>query len=435
MFASVIGVGSDELTAIRDALARVDITVPDADLIDQIRLLEEIKAAAAAAQAVATAAFVTSQRALQAAQGVPAARTGRGVAAQIGLARRMSPFQAARYAGQAVILTSELPATFARLAAGVVPEWRVLQVAQQTAWLSREHRLTVDAQIAPQLEQLGNRKTVDLTNQLAYRLDPHGYVGRLAHAEGERNVSLRPASDCMARLTALLPLKQAVAAYAALNAHASAIRGVADETRSRGQLMADTLVERITGQTTAADVPITVNLIMTDQALFSIGDEPAHVVGGGTIPAPLARRIVRDPSPETAVFLRRLYASAESNQLAAMDTKSRLFTANQRQFLLLRDQSCRTPWCDAPIRHSDHIRPADDGGPTTIANGQGLCESCNYAKQAAGWHQHVDDQQATEIVTVTPTGHEYRSRPPEPPSAQLTVEADRQTLRTARAAA
>src|ERR1700712_1499317 len=193
-----------ELTAVRDGLAGLaDHAVDDSELIDRIRLLEEIKAAAGAAQAVATAAFVASQRARQAALGVPTARTGRGVAAQVGLARRMSPFQAARYVGQAVILTSELPATFARFASGVVPEWRVLQVAQQTAWLSREHRLIIDAEIAPRVEHLGNRKTIDLTNKVAYRLDPHGYVNRLARAEGERHISLRPAPDCMARVTAL----------------------------------------------------------------------------------------------------------------------------------------------------------------------------------------------------------------------------------------
>ena len=56
--------------------------------------------------------------------------------------------------------------------------------------------------------------------------------------------------------------------------------------------MADTLVERGTGQAVAAAVPVEVHLVMTDQAMFSTGegrDEPAHLDGYGPIPAELAR--------------------------------------------------------------------------------------------------------------------------------------------------
>jgi 5-methylcytosine-specific restriction endonuclease McrA len=90
-----------------------------------------------------------------------------------------------------------------------------------------------------------------------------------------------------------------------------------------------------------------------------------------------------------------------------MESTGRLFTENQRLFLMLRDQTCRTPYCGAPIRHADHVVPADRGGPTSTANGQGTCEACNYAKQAPGWTQDVDVGGA--IITRTPTGHEYRS--------------------------
>ncbi|MGI8761476.1 MAG: hypothetical protein ACR2LF_09355 [Jatrophihabitantaceae bacterium] len=58
------------------------------------------------------------------------------------------------------------------------------------------------------------------------------------------------------------------------------------------------------------------------------------------------------------------------------------------------------------------MTPADEGGPTSAADGQGLCEACNYAKQADGWTQRLV---AAEIITTTPTGHRYRSSPPRPP--------------------
>ncbi|WP_341482153.1 HNH endonuclease [Arthrobacter gengyunqii] len=43
------------------------------------------------------------------------------------------------------------------------------------------------------------------------------------------------------------------------------------------------------------------------------------------------------------------------------------------------------PWCGAPIRNIDHIRPFHQGGPSAADNLQGLCEACNQAKEAPGW--------------------------------------------------
>jgi hypothetical protein len=65
--------------------------VDDAERIDQIRLLEKLKSAAAAAQARVTAAFARSQRAAQTASGVPAKDLGKGVASQVALANPTGP--------------------------------------------------------------------------------------------------------------------------------------------------------------------------------------------------------------------------------------------------------------------------------------------------------------------------------------------------------
>lgn len=102
-----------------------------------------------------------------------------------------------------------------------------------------------------------------------------------------------------------------------------------------------------------------------------------------------------------------------------MDSRRRIFPRGLVDLLVARDQTCRTPWCDAPIRHIDHIVPAAGGGSTSAANGQGLCEACNYAKQALGWRARPGPGGAGEVVeTWTPTGHRYTSRPPDPPWPQ-----------------
>ena len=385
----------------------------DPDRIDRIRLCEQLRSVASAVQARETAAFARSQRAEQPAAAAATERAGRGVVAQVALARRISPYQAQRYVGWSRILTEELPATFAALAGGRVSEWRAMIVARETAWLAKEHRLQVDAAIAPRLEQLGDRKLEAEVKTLGYRLDPHGYVGRIRGAESDRRVGLRPAPDAMCRLSALLPVAQGVAAYATLARAADRLRGAGDR-RGRGQLMADTLVERITGQAEALDVPVEVNLVMTDTALVD-GDsrEPAVLLGYGPIPSEVARGLVRRPGDQVPRWLRRLYTRPDAGDLVSMDSRRRLFTPAQRHFLLLRDQVCRTPWCDAPIRHVDHVVPAEEGGPTNLANGQGLCESCNYVKQAQGWRTVPV---ATDTVEIrTPTGHRYRHSPPRLP--------------------
>ena len=399
-----------------DVLRELPQRVGDAVRIDRIRLLEELKAAAAAAQAVETAAFAASQRCAQRAAGVPETRVGRGVAAQVGLARRMSPQQAARYLGWASILVTELPNTFTALASGRVAERRAEIVARETIWLAREQRLAVDAELAPQLSSLGDRRLEAEARRIGYRLDPHGFVNRRAKAEAERRVWLRPAPEAMVYLTALLPVAQGAACHAALSRAADTSTAVGDE-RGRGQLMADTLVRRLTGQVIAPDVPVAINLLITDGALLHGGDEPAVVDGYGPIPAEQARDLITTPSDDTAMWLRRLYAAPESGQLTAMESRQRYFPPGHRHFIRLRDQYCRTPYCDAPIRHTDLITPAHHGGPTSVANGQGYCETCNHTKQAPGWATRAvdNDDGVHEVETTTPTGHVYRSRAPDPP--------------------
>ena len=164
------------------ALYRLDSSVDDAERIDQLRLLEELKAAAAAAQARVAAAFRASQEAAQRSAGVREADVGMGVAAQVALAKRESPARARRYLGWAAILVGELPHTHRALAKGKVTEWRAMLVARETGWLSREHRSTVDATLAGQLEHLGDREVEARVREMAYALDPHGYVARTTRA-------------------------------------------------------------------------------------------------------------------------------------------------------------------------------------------------------------------------------------------------------------
>lgn len=416
-----------ELTGLVDRLSLLDAEVDDAERIDQIRLLEELKGAAAAAQARVTAAFAASQRDLLREQEVASAKQARPIAAQVALARRDSPWRGSRHLGLAEALVKEMPGTYAALRRGRISEWRATIMVRETACLSRDDRSSVDAELAPRLVGLGDRQVASEARRIAYRLDPHSVMNRVRGAEADRRVTIRPAPDTMSLVTGFLPARQGVAVYAALSRHADTLRSSGDE-RSRGQIMADEYVDRLTrctDRTAAADgeaeastrVDVHVQLVMTDTALFAGDDAPATLVGHGPIPAPLARSMVLDADQQTKVWIRRLYADPTSGELVAMESRRRLFGHSVRQLLVFRDQVCRTPWCGAPIRHSDHVRASEDGGPTSVDNGQGLCEACNYVKQSPGWRARA--RPGGLIATTTPTGHTYVSRPPRSGPAKL----------------
>ncbi|MGZ5418860.1 MAG: DUF222 domain-containing protein, partial [Nocardioides sp.] len=139
--------------------------------------------------------------------------------------------------------------------------------------------------------KLGDAGVEREAKKIACRLDPGSVVRRARKAHTDRRVTIRPAPDTMTYLTGLLPVTQGVALYAALTRHADTLKATGD-TRTRGQIMADTLVERVTGQATATAVPVEVQLVMTDRTLLGDDHEPARLVGYGPLPAWLGRSLL-----------------------------------------------------------------------------------------------------------------------------------------------
>ncbi|BCO36542.1 HNH endonuclease [Mycobacterium heckeshornense] len=406
-------------------LTAVDPQADEAVLIARIAELERLKSAAAAGQARAAAALDGLRRSTEAAAGVPAAQRGRGVASEIALARRDSPARGGRHLGFAKALVYEMPHTLAALEAGQLSEWRATLIVRESACLDVEDRRTLDAQLCADMSKLdgmGDARITAAAKDIAYRLNAQAVVDRAAKAASERTVTIRPAPDTMTWVTALLPVAQGVAVYAAL-------KRAADTTfddRSRGQVMADTLVERVTGRPAGVAEPVAVNVVISDETLLG-GDNAAAVVDGyGPIPAAVARSLVSDAVTDTRsrATLRRLYRHPRSGALVAMESRARCFPKGLATFIGLRDQRCRTPYCDAPIRHRDHAQPHNRGGPTNAANGLGSCERCNYVKEAHGWHVSTTmDETGWHIAEfITPTGAHYCSTaPPQPGRPEIFV--------------
>ncbi len=473
------------------SLPPVDLEASAAELVDQITAREDAKDAIAADQARLMVALDQRMRAERAGKGVPAARQGEGIAKQVGLARRESPNQGALLLGRAKVLVNQMPHTLTALQAGYLNERRAAILVTETDCLTPEDRAAVDEELAGNPERLhgmGNRQLEAEAKRAAYRLDARAVVKRAAKAEADRYVSSRPEPDVMVSVRTLLPVAQGVAVMAALHREADRLANAGDP-RTRGQVMADTVFERVTGRSTADPARLEVQLVMTDRALLQGGNEPAWLTGYGIVPAQYARDLIRlpqdlppdpaasgragaggnragqsppdqnrpgppgsgfgqkappgagtgqkappagtEPGWQTArelakqerlrtlkvggvedVWIRRLYTAPGTGQLLGMDSKARKFPDGIRRMVMARDASCGGPWCDAPIRHIDHIVAWSEGGPTTLANGQGLCERCNHAKEADGWSAKPLDGPRRSVKTTTPTGHTYTSTAP-----------------------
>lgn len=423
-----------ELEAMLEQLANmadVPEQTPAADAIrvDQLELLERIKGAAAGLQARITRGFAASQLAQQEAAGVSVRRRGRGIGDQVAFARGRPTRQGGRWVGFADAL-AEMPHTDALLARGLITEWTATLLVRETACLTVEDRALVDARLAattidtatgevtaPFVQGLTPKRVEAAARALAVELDPEAVVRRAAKAANDRRVTTRPAPDTMCHVTGLVPVAQGVACKANLTTSAKAIKAHGDE-RSLAQIEADLFVERLTGQASAAAVPVEVGLVMTPDTLLGAGDHPdrpARAADGTVVPAQTARDLITAAAAAGApVWLRRIFTDPVTGVATHTDPMKRRFDPTDARFLRWRDQHCRTPRCDAAIDEGDHAHRHADGGPTTRGNGQGLCKPHNLVKETPGWTTRVADPRPGRhtITTSTPTGHTYRSQAP-----------------------
>ncbi|OKH81682.1 HNH endonuclease [Mycobacterium sp. ST-F2] len=410
---------------------------PDADeaaSLGRMTELERVKSAAAAQQARIAAELEARRVAAAAAGGPRVSRAALG--SEIGLARRESPHRGERLMAMARILVADMPCTLAALESGVLSEHRAELITKEAECLSVLDRRLLDAELCSDPATLDGKGDAEITaeaKRIAYRLDQEAIVQRVRRAPAGRHVRFRPAGDGMATVSVRLPAAEGRAMHTALSDEAastlaSTLPGTtvpAGLGRTHDQIMADVMVQRVTGRNPVqSPVPVTANLVLSDETLLGGGAEPAHLEGYGPIPAEIARDlvVVGALDAQGAAAVRRLYAQPGTNKLVAMESKSRAFPKALARFIALRDQICRTPYCNARIRHTDHIRPHAQHGPTSVHNGQGQCAHCNYVKEEPGWHAATTyDRHGRHTVTLTtPTGAVYTSAaPPMPTGLQI----------------
>ncbi|ANH37587.1 hypothetical protein I601_1145 [Nocardioides dokdonensis FR1436] len=326
----------------------------------------------------------------------------RSVGAQVALARHESPHRGTRL--------------------------RAMACTAEAEHLPMNTRSAYDTQLGDLLSArttLGDRALRLAAQRIAMHLDEQSVLKRRERAHRNRHVTCQRREDGTAQITATVSDVHAAAIMQSLHARAAQEKAAQDtcdegEERSFGQVVADLFVARLTGQVTAVATPIALNLVVSAETLLGDSDEPAELVpmtggAGGPIPASVARKLITC-APEQGTRVRRLFADTE--HLVAMESTSRTFDGLLRQFVTLRDRTCRTPWCNAAIRQHDHITPDHAGGPTSATNGQGLCTACNQLKEEPDWTHtalHRDDLDPHEVQITSPAGQTTHTRAPDPP--------------------
>jgi hypothetical protein len=330
------------------------------------------------------------------------------IGAEVALAVRTSPYQGEQRVLLARRLRDDLPGVHAALARGEIGEAQAYAVARETGHLDPTQRAAVDADLTGDpttgpgsLAGLGGEKLRQAVRRCCLTLAAGAETRRHRRARADRHVTTRLLDDGTGRVTAIVAAEHLAAVRTTLDDAAATARAAGDD-RTAAQVRADTLVHRLTGHDPATPAPLRVNLVISVESLVAGDDAPGRIPGLGWLPAGLCADLIHDASAAAVATLRRLFVRPEDRALVALESTSRRFPAALAEFIDLRDAGiCRTPGCNARIRHHDHVVPADRDGQTSAANGQGLCERCNYVKETPGWTSWTATPHTHEVHGVT----------------------------------
>ena len=418
---------NDLLTEVRELLAQPGPVQDQAEAVNRLRDLEAIKGMLEAEQALVTASFEKLRLEHEASQKVPKAQRGKGLAAEIALARSESPARGKHHLELAQALCQDMHHTLAALSQGRIREEHAQVVVKETSELSSRHRQKVDRALQDRLGVAGPRELANEARAHAQRLDPKNAAERTRKATDDRRVTSQPLADGVAKLIAFGPSRIIDGIIAKLRSTAKTQIAAGKATdkhgtiRTRDQIMFDTLSQWCTGSSDGSSIPIETLLVMTPDTLFAQGDTPAWLAGHGPIPAAVVREWLADQDMQ--VFLRRVFTAPQTQQVIGLESTARAFPSGLRKMALVRDRACRTPFCEAPIVDTDHMVPYRNGGPTSWDNASGLCAWCNQSKENRDW-RHDGDAQTLRVIT--PTGHTYTKHAgpvvpgndPDPPKQQ-----------------
>jgi len=368
--------------------------------IDAIRELDRTIRAAQAEQISQIAALLDERTALMVGTGDPCL----SVIGEVSMARNIGPTAAGAQLELAMGM-SRLPQVFTLFASGVISEATARAVARETRGLNVDDDVVADGEIAAKIVGMTATQARQAAARIVIGIDAEAAHQRARRNRADARVSMTPETDGVATLHARGPAEHILAAFKSLDDWATGLRSAGD-VRTRGQLMCETLVERVTGLTHADDLGVEIQLVLDAETLLAGGDTPVELDGYGPLAPDVADEII---ARARTASVRRLLVDPIDGTLIVREPRRRRFDRTTSAHIRTRDRWCRAPGCDSRIRHDDHIHAHQHGGPTTHDNGQGLCARSHTIKHQPGWQVAAEGK---TITWRTPTGHQYTSSPP-----------------------
>ena len=264
--------------------------------------------------------------------------------------------------------------------------------------------------------------------RVAAELDPAAAAQRRRRQQQQSDVTMEPAADGMAWLTAYGPAEDIAAALTAVNAQALAARRVEDaageERTPMGVLRLQAAVRLMLGGSgggsgsdesggsangSAGGSTVVTHVTVPYRTLAGIEDAPGELSGYGPIPA----HVARDLASRSGVWWRLLTDPATGELCPAAASPYRIPDA-VRRFVAARDQACSHPGCDQPAARCDIDHgEAHPWGPTCACNLSPRCRRHHNAKTHHRWQ--VRTRLDGRHVTVSPTGRVYPTAIHPPP--------------------
>ncbi|WP_246956767.1 HNH endonuclease signature motif containing protein [Brachybacterium sp. Marseille-Q7125] len=355
-----------------------------------LRGLEQISAAISAVQARALV-HLEDAIAAESRQRGESARQARLIArAEASHALHQSTSAAGRSLATSRRLVRSMPRMLGALADGRLTAPAVHGVGRTMGPADPAQREEVDRILGEHLGHLegcGTHEIIGESERILHAMDPAGAGRRHRRARQERSITVRRSEHGMCVLSARLPALDGARIRKGLSVAAESARSHGDR-RGHAQIMADLFTQALLGGEALDPSTVDLGVVITDRSLLAPAHADAALIEGlGAVPYEHIRdamyeAVCASPDADSALRLRRLYTDPEDGQLVAMDSRARAFPPGLVRYLTAAHITCRAPYCDAPIRHRDHIVPAAQGGPTSAHNGNGLCAADNQKEQA-----------------------------------------------------
>jgi len=344
----------------------------------------------------------------------------RSLRAELACASRIPERTAERLIAESSTLTQSLPTTLAALRVGDISYRHAQLLVDAVSVLSSDDAATLEQTALPFARTLTSAKFERKLRALREGIAPGSIVERHLAAVDDREVQYSPGRDGMAWLSAYLPAADALGIFnriteVAGHLRGSTIDGVRDE-RTLTQLRADVLRDLLIDGDIANGAPprgIRPTVFVTVPALTLLGrsDEPAILDGYGPIDADTARQLAAG-----APSFIRLLTHPETGAVLSVGQSSYRVPADLKNWLRVRDGTCRFPGCSRSARQTDIDHTIDWalGGETRHDNLAHLCVGHHTLKHATAWQVRQstspDDAPGT-LEWISPSGRSYRSEP------------------------